>query len=250
MKAMRALVTIALLAAVSCAQAPSNVGDGEKPELTPELKALVLDSAPTDIAHPLYLDFNGKAELIGYSLTPEKLAAPGTKLSLKLYWRSTGKLGPGYVPFTELVTPDGKRLVLESDGPLRKGALAPANWEPGKVYVDEQEVTVPADLTAPRFTLVAGLMTQPVAPDEPAAEPSEQAEKGAEKPAEGTFSPVYLTVLSGPADSKHGGVIATLETGATKGAQRARAKDGKGTKRPMPAGKPVSAKPRPPQAAP
>jgi hypothetical protein len=255
---MRALVTIALVcaayASAGCAQGPQQATDAEKPELTPELKALVLDSAPSDIPHPTYLDFNGKAELIGYTLEPATMAAPGSKLSLKLYWRSTGKLGESYVPFTELLTPDGKRLEVEGSGPVRKGALVPANWEPGKVYVDELDITVPADLDAARFTIIVGLKTQPIAPEEPKvtddAKKDGKAEKAAEKPADGTFGTVYLSVLSGPADLKHGGVIATLETGATPGAQRARAaKEGKGAKRPAPGGKPVSAKPRPPQPA-
>lgn len=257
MKAMRALVTIALVGAVcaaaaGCAQAPEKTADAEPSELTPELKALVLDSAPTDIAHPLYLDFNGKAELIGYALEPATMAAPGSKLSLKLYWRSTSKLGTGYVPFTELLMPDGKRVEVEGNGPVRKGALVPANWQPGKVYVDELDLTVPADLDAARFTLIAGLKTEPVAAPAPkVAEDAKKADKPGEAPAEGAFGTVYLSVLSGPADLKHGGVIATLETGATPGAQRARAaKEGKGSKRLAPAGKAISAKPRPPQAAP
>ena len=116
------------------------------------------------------------------------------------------------------------------------------------MYVDEQDVTVPAELEASRFSIVVGLRTAPVAPAEPAAEEEkkdEKAEKDAAKPAAGQFGAVYLSVLSGPSDSKHGGVIATLETGWTPGAQRARAaKDGKPMKRP-PSPRPISAKPRP-----
>lgn len=247
MKATQALVTVALFcAAVGCAQAPTGSADAEKPELAPELKALVLESAPTDIPKPLYLDFNGKAELVGYSLEPANMAAPGSKLSLKLYWRSTSKLGPGYTPFTEVVTGNGKRFEVEGGGPVRSGALVPENWEPGKVYVDEQDITVPAELDAARFSIVVGLKTAPVAAAEPEdAKADEKAEKDAAKPAAGQFGTVYLSVLSGPADAKHGGVIATLETGLTPGAQRARAaKDGKAPKRPV-LPRPVSAKPRP-----
>lgn len=235
-----------LCVAAGCAQAPAKEGDAEQPELGPELRTLVLDSAPTDIAKPLFLDFNGKAELLGYSLEPATMAAPGSRLSLKLYWRSTGKLGEGYVPFTELVTASGKRFDVDGSGPVRKGALVPAHWEPGKVYVDELDITVPEELDAARFSIVVGLKTEPPAPENAAAEAPKKAEKEGEKAAEGKFGSVYLSVLSGPADRFHGGVIATLETGLTPGAQRARAaKDGKGgTKRPL-LGKPVSAKPRP-----
>lgn len=223
---MRALAIglVALGAAVGCAQAPVKEDAGEKPELSPEMKSLVLDSAPTDIPHPLYIDFNGKAELLGYALEPATLAAPGSKLSLKLYWHSTGKLEQGYVPFTELLLPTGKRIDVDGSGPLRKGPLVPANWEPGKVYVDELEVAVPSDIDAARFSIVVGLKTDPVAPAEPAeAADAKNADKKPEKAVEGTFGAVYLSVLSGPSDGKHGGVIASLETGVTPSALRARA---------------------------
>ena len=233
---MRALAIglVALCAAVGCAQAPVKEDAVEKPELSPEMKALVLDSAPTDIPHPMYIDFNGKAELVGYALEPATMAAPGSKVSLKLYWHSSSKLEEGYTPYTELVLPDGKRLEVDATGPVRKGPLSPSSWEPGKVYIDELEVAVPADIDAARFQIVVGLKTQPVAPEEPAAvadkPDAKKADKKPEKAPEGTFGAVYLSVLSGPADSKHGGVIASLETGATPGALRARA--GKDDKHP------------------
>lgn len=222
---MRALAIglVALGAAVGCAQAPVKEEAAEKPELAPEMKSLVLDSAPTDIPHPLYIDFNGKAELLGYALEPATMAAPGSKLSLKLYWHSTSKLEPGYMPYTELLLPTGKRIDVDGSGPVRKGPLSPSNWEPGKVYVDELEVAVPADIDAARFLIVVGLKTEPVAPEVPAeGADDKKADKKPEKPPEATFGAVYLSVLSGPADSKHGGVIASLETGATPGALRAR----------------------------
>lgn len=245
MKATQGWVTVALWCLVAgCAQSPSGSADTEKPELTPELRALVLSSAPNDIPKPLFLDFNGKAELIGYSLEPATMAAPGSKLSLKLYWRSTGRLGPGYKLFTEIVTGKGKRFEVEGGGPLRTGALGPESWEPGNVYVDELDVTVPAEIDSARFSLVVGFRTDPIAPPDEAEKKGEKAEKDAAG-ATGQFGAVYLSVLSGPADSKHGGVIATLETGWTPGSQRARAaKDGKALKR-LPSARPMSAKPRP-----
>ena len=257
---MRAMATLVLAVCVSagCAQAPAKEGDAEKPELTPELKSLVLEQAPTDIAHPLYVDFNGKAELLGYSLDPETTAAPGSKLTLKLFWRSTGKLDEGYVPFTELVTPDGRRTEIEGSGPVRKGALAPQNWEASKVYIDELDISVPADINAARFSIVVGLKTPPIAPEEPAAvaddkKDEKKADKAAEKAAAGTFGSVYLSVVSGPSDRKHGAAIASVETGITPGAQRAlAAKEQRGNVKRLPGGKlPVSARParsaQPPQ---
>jgi hypothetical protein len=253
-----AMGLVALCVAVGCAQAPVPEGDAEKPELTAADKALVLDEAPTDIPHPLYIDFNGKAELLGYALEPAGVAAPGSKLSLKLYWRSTGKLDAGYLPFTELLTPEGKRIDVDGSGPLRKGALVPANWELNKVYVDELDFVVPPKIDVARFSIVVGFKTAPIAPEEPAVDDDKKADKKPEKASEANFGSVYLSVLSGPADSKYGGIIATLETGATPGALRAQeaaeAKAGKrgdgapGVKR-LPGKLPASAKPRPAQPA-
>ena len=248
---MRAPAALLLaLCAVGCAQAPATEDTADKPELSPQAKSLVLDQAPSDISHPLYIDFNGRADLLGYALEPEGTAAPGSQLSLKLYWRSTGKLEGGYVPYTELVLPDGSRSEVEGSGPVRKGELVPSNWEPGKVYVDELSFTVPKDIDAARFSIVVGLRTQPIAPEAPteapAAKDSKKAPKKADLTAEGAFGPVYLSVLSGPADSKHGGVLASVETGVTAASLRARAKsDKRDVAAKRPAAKPVSPKPRP-----
>jgi len=244
-----------LCAAAGCAKAPAGEGDARAAELSPELKALVLEAAPSDIPRRLYLDFNAKAELLGYSLEPASLAAPGSKLSLKLYWRASGPL-EGYTPFTELVTADGRRFEVNSSGPVRSGELSPSHWEAGKVYIDEQDVTVPSDIDAARFSIVVGLKTQPIAAEEkPEPEGAKKAEKKPEEATPASFGAVYLSVLSGPADAKHGGVVATLETGVTASSLRARAakddKRGAGAIKRVPgAGKlPVSAKPRPAASA-
>ena len=237
-----------------CAQPQLKEGE-EQPELSAELKSLVLDDAPSDLPNPTFIDYSGKVALVGYSVEPSTLAAPGSKISLKLFWRSSSKLSGPYKLYTELVTAGGKRFEVEGGGPLR--SLAPSSWVPGKIYIDDVTLTVPADIDAARFSIVAGFKTEPVAAEAAAEKPDEKAAKDAkEKPAT-TFGAVYLNVLSGPADAKHGAVIATLDTGVTPGAKRARAaKDEKravGVKRPLPPGKlPVSAKPRPtpPAAAP
>lgn len=236
------------MAVVGCAQAPSKEGDAEKPELSAAQAGLVLEEAPTDIPNARYIDFNSKAALLGYAISPSNLAAPGSKITLKLYWRSVSPLGEGYTLFTQLVTPGGKRFDVQANGALRQGgALAPSNWQPGKVYVDEVEVQVPEELEAPSFSIVVGFKTAPIAPEEPVAKADEKKDEKkdekAEKAEEASFSPIYLSVLSGVADSKFGGVVTTLATGVTPGAKRARAakddKRGGAVKRPLPGKPPV-----------
>ena len=249
-----AVGVLALLVGAGCGRAQVAAGE-ETPELTAEQKSLVLEDAPSDLPNPLFIDFNGTVALIGYSLEPDRLAPPRSKVSLKLFWRSVSKLGPGYKLYTELVTPGGKRFEVEGGGPLRQGDLTPSNWIPGKVYVDDVTLTVPEDIDAARFSIVVGVKAEPIAPEAPA-----EAEKAEKKPEDDkgsmpTFHTVQLRVLSGPADGKHGGVIASLETGVTPGAKRARAaKDDKrglgALKRPLPGKQPASAKPRDPAARP
>ena len=143
-------------------------------------------------------------------------------------------------------------------GPLHKGALVPSNWEPSKVYVDELDISVPSDIDVARFSIVVGFKTEPSAPEEPAAEADDakKADKKPEKAEPGSFGAVYLSVLSGPADDKYGGIIAMLETGATPGALRAQlAKGEKADKRGgnavkrLPGKLPLPAKARPAQPA-
>jgi hypothetical protein len=251
-----AVGVLALLAAVGCAQSKAAEGE-EKPELSAELKSLELDEAPSDLPNPLFIDYGGKVALLGYALEPATLAPPGSKISLKLFWRSSSKLAEGYKLYTELVTAGGKRFEVGGGGALRQG-LPPSQWQPGKIYIDEVALTVPEDMEAARFSIVVGLKTDPIAPEEPAeAEVAKKDDKKADKePKSATFGAVHLRVLSGPADTKQGGVIATLDTGVTPGAKRARAardeKRGAGAlKRPLPPGKmPISAKPRPAPPAP
>jgi hypothetical protein len=249
-----AVGVLALFTAVGCAQPQAQ--EGEAPaELSAELKSLVLDEAPSDLPNPLFIDYGGKVALLGYALEPATLAPPGSKISLKLFWRASSKLAEGYKLYTELVTAGGKRFEVEGGGALRQG-LPPSHWQPGKIYIDEVTLTVPEDIEAARFSIVVGLKTAPIAAEEPtevAKKDDKKADKD-EKPA--TFGAVHLRVLSGPADAKHGGIIATLDTGVAPGAKRARAaKDEKraagALKRPLPPGKmPVSAKPRPAPLAP
>jgi hypothetical protein len=253
-----AVSVVALWSIVGCAEVPTKEGDAEVPELSADQKSLVLERAPSDIPNLRYIDFNSKAELLGYSITPANLAAPGSKLTLKLYWRSLSKIEEGYTLFTQLVTPGGKRFDVQATGALRQGgALSPSKWEPGKVYVDEAELSVPDDLEAASFSIVVGFKIAPVVADEPAEaerDDSNKARAKDEETREAAFSPVYLSVLSGAADGKYGGVVATLATGVTPGAKRARgAKDDKrGVKRPGAPGRPPvkSARPATPPSQP
>jgi len=208
--------TIALLGALAfaCASPPSSESD----KVEPALAKYVLSAVPTDVPNPTFVDFGGKVHLVGWELSPKNRAAPGSTLSLKLYWRSVKRVSKGYRLYTHLTTGGGKIYEFDEVGPLRETApdselgkvprFGPSAWVPGMIYVDEQNITVPEDVTAPVLTLSVGVKTEAYAPDA----------GGPEKIAE-----FKLEVLSGVSDGKEGALLARLATGAKRDPRRDKA---------------------------
>jgi hypothetical protein len=128
-----------------------------------ELDSYVLDAVPADIDQRTFIDFEGKVQIIGYSLEPKGVVKPGDKIKLTLYWQSVSKLGRGWKLFTHLLDPNGKVLKdgnVDKAGPLRTSdeqALPPSRWQPGKIYVDQQEFQIPADVQHGTVTIAVGI---------------------------------------------------------------------------------------------
>jgi len=186
----RKLLVAALVGALAagCGKAQKKY----KPEkVAPALQANVLDAVPSDIQHRLFTDFGGKVHLLGYNLEPEGVVAPGKKFKLTMYWQPISRLGPGWKLFTHILDASG-RLVANDDneGPLRTlqnndQALPPSKWQRGKVYVDEQDIEVPAKVESPEITVTVGIWR----------------------------GNTRLDVLSGLSDGKHRGIVAHVKTG-------------------------------------
>jgi hypothetical protein len=209
-------------------------GPGEA-KLDESLAAYVLSDVPTDVQHRTLVDFGGAVQLVGWDLSPTDKAAPGSTLRLKLYWRSSKKLSPGWKLFTHLMTADApKPYAFDEIGTLRE-KLPPSDWTPGKVYVDEQEIVVPKEIGAPEITLGVGVGHEAVH-----VPGSEIDGLGGSR----------LEVLSGLADTGNRAIIARLATGVTPG-QKAEPRGERrrpGDRRPAPpgAGRDRPARPMPP----
>jgi hypothetical protein len=126
------------------------------------LASYVLDAVPADIPHPLDVDFEHKAHLVGYGIEPAS-ARPGRSLKLTFFWRCDEALGDeGWQAFTHIADEStGKVDNLDFAGPLREKqgdhqALGPGRWQKGKFYVDEQTYTVPEDVKGP-LTVMLGI---------------------------------------------------------------------------------------------
>jgi len=177
--------------ATACVGGPPE-GDAQRRRLG----AYVLDQPPSDVGSRLDIDYDGRVVLLGAKVEPAGTVRPGQKLKLTLYWQAKSKVGEGWNLFTHVLDGAGERIAnLDNVGPLRqwqgnRQVFGPWAWEAGKVYIDEQELTLPATIRTRQIQIVAGLW------------------KGRDR----------LPIRSGPRDRQQRGVVAEL-TVATAGAR-------------------------------
>ncbi len=153
------------------------------------LSEYILASAPAAL-NRLDIDFEGKAKLLGYRIQPGGTLKPGAAVKLTLYWRAEQDMENGWSVFTHLLDASGDRIAnLDGNGPLRQWVtpgetqmLGPADWDPGRVYVDETEFTLPLETKTSSVQLVAGIF------------------RGEQR----------LVPVSGPHDRQQRGIVATL----------------------------------------
>jgi hypothetical protein len=127
------------------------------------LKAYILDQAPTTMPRKLDIDFDGKVTLLGCRVEPRGPVEPGQRVRLTMYWKSKEALGDGWNLFTHVLDGSGERILnIDNVGPLRewrqtRQVLWPSAWQPGKVYVDEQQFSIPSNVRTKRVQIVTGI---------------------------------------------------------------------------------------------
>jgi Carbohydrate family 9 binding domain-like len=157
-------------------------------EASARLKAFILNAPPSDFGSPIGADFDGKIKLLGARVDPAVTVHPGERVKLTLYWQVEKQLDAGWNLFTHVIDASGERVLnVDNVGPLRElrgtsQALPPSDWEPGKVYVDEQMFTVPATVKTEKIQILTGIW------------------KGDER----------MKIVAGPHDSTNRAVAATL----------------------------------------
>jgi hypothetical protein len=127
-----------------------------------KLSSFVVPSVPED-AHTANFDFGGKVQIVGYSVSPEGSALPGSQVALTLYWRRSSALEPGWSLFTHVEDDTGRQLRnFDHEGAFRtalegtKGGLA--SLELGKVYAEKQTIEIPKpDECTPRLGFIVGV---------------------------------------------------------------------------------------------
>jgi hypothetical protein len=113
-------------------------------------------SATVAIANPAQFTLGEQIELMGYSADQTILFSPGTSFELTLYWRSLARPPVDYTIFIHLL--DGSGQVMAGwDAPPVRGNYPTHLWSAGEVVEDGHTLTLPADLPAGNYRLVAGL---------------------------------------------------------------------------------------------
>jgi hypothetical protein len=208
--------TVLLLAALAsaCASSPA------EQEVNAEMASYVLPSVPSDVPNRTFVDFSGFVQLVGYEITADKPARPGSGVKLKLYWHSVKKLSPGWSLFTHVITsPRKKPYGFDDVGPLRalvedptfgkRQKLGPSEWIPGSVYVDEQEFALPEDISESELTIAVGLFRGAV--------------QASGNEVEG-LSGLRLPIVSGLSDGKERALLGRLATGVVPGEEKPKKK--------------------------
>ncbi|MEA3340198.1 MAG: hypothetical protein U9R15_09545 [Chloroflexota bacterium] len=95
------------------------------------------------------------ATLLGVTCEPANLQ-PGTFLTVTLVWRAEAETHTSYNVFLHLTGPDGA-LAAQSDGVPANWSRPTTGWLPGEFVVDTHTLTLPDDLPAGEYTILAGL---------------------------------------------------------------------------------------------
>jgi hypothetical protein len=176
---------VATASAVACVGGKSQISAEDKARLAP----YILDAVPEGIKKT-DINFENKVHIVGTKVEPA-LAPPGTPVKLTYYWRVDDAIEEGWQLFTHVQHEGSDRPDnLDTNGPLREvknghQVLGPDRWQRGKVYVDEQTFTMPADVKGAETTVFVGIW------------------KGDAR----------LRVISGPSDGDNRAIVGKIKTG-------------------------------------
>lgn len=158
--------SLCLLVGLPCAcetkPAPEKSESSEGQQDRDRLKGFILNEVPGDAGTSLNVEFENKLSLLAVSIDPAGPVHPGDKVKFTMYWKVSQKLAEPYKLFTHIVDAAGERILnIDNVGPLRElhggsPALPPSEWEPGKVYVDEQSFSVPSNVKTDTIQILTG----------------------------------------------------------------------------------------------
>jgi hypothetical protein len=131
----------------------ANEAVANRPDENPLTKYVLKD--PPAVEHPLSADFDGKIELLGYSLElPQKTSVgPGQTFTVTWVFRALRSNLEGYQAFLH-VDSAGQRINGDHD-PV-DGKYPVRLWVQGDVVVDRQRISVPATASPGTYSMYVG----------------------------------------------------------------------------------------------
>ncbi len=219
----RILVGVASAAWLS---AGCDVGSRAAPAPIPDaLRGQVLPALPGDVPERTAIGFEGKLRLVGFALAPRDRVRAGERLDLELYWQRLEAFAPpegtaDWAPVTRLLDAVGQPLepapaAAKSRLVDGEAALLPRQWPFGAVIVDQQELTVPAEIEAGEIAVAVAVerrwqYERPLRERSPRGVPVAADDRAAGSGVEEATMPLRLRVLGGPSAEDHA-FLARLE---------------------------------------
>jgi len=107
----------------------------------------------TLVPNRVHIVYNGKAELVGYSLG-QKAVWPGESLPLTLYWRALAPIDEDFSLYIHLYDAQTKKIIGQWDAYPGNGLYPTSLWQVGEIFVDEYRVPIRADAIGPRLAWI------------------------------------------------------------------------------------------------
>lgn len=108
---------------------------------------LLSEEEAQNLPNPLHINFGGKAELLGYKLSAEKVKVGGA-LGVTLYWRALAPMKENYTVAVKVLG-QGRKVYGEMNVYPGRGNYATSLWRPGDVFRDVYILILTPDMPAP-----------------------------------------------------------------------------------------------------
>ncbi|MBI5955640.1 MAG: hypothetical protein HY871_01445, partial [Chloroflexi bacterium] len=102
---------------------------------------------PQTVPHRVHINYDGKAELVGYETDTDRVTA-GEPFNLTLYWRALAPMDRDYSIFIHMYGLDSQ-LIGQEDSYPGKGSYPTRLWQPGQALRDTYRVTIAPQAKAP-----------------------------------------------------------------------------------------------------
>ena len=84
------------------------------------------------------------------------LFADGGELALRLFWETAGEVATNWILYVHLHDPHSERIA-QFDGPPLAGLKGTSEWQPGALYIDRRQISLPPGLSEGDYLFRIGL---------------------------------------------------------------------------------------------